>query len=66
MKLGDKAVDVGGMSGLVVANIDRNKFSPEYPSADWAYLDHGLLVATERAGLVHYPNPADLTLTSNT
>ena len=65
VKLGDKVVDVGGMTGLVVANIDRNQFSPEYPSAHWAYLDHGVLVETEEAGLVHYPSPADLTLTSN-
>ena len=64
MKLGDMVSDGAGLKGRVVANIDGNEFTAECPKRDWAYLDHGILVETEEAGLVHSQNAADLTVLS--
>ena len=61
LDLGDNVVDRGGLKGRVVANIDRDEFSPEYPKSEWANLVRGVLVETDEAGLVHYENPAELT-----
>lgn len=62
MQLGDTVVDRGGLKGRVVANIDRDEFSPECPKREWAYLAHGIVVDTEQAGIVHYENAGELTL----
>jgi hypothetical protein len=47
-------VGVSG-KGTVVACIASGQFSPTHPAAEWAYLGNGLLVVTDFAGLVHYP-----------
>ena len=63
LHIGDH-VDDGGMSGIVVANIESGEFSAEYTASDWAYLAVGVLVKTAEAGLVHYPDPARLSLSA--
>ena len=60
-RIGDHVSD-GGLSGIVVANIEAGEFSAEYEAADWAYLAVGVLVMTVESGLVHYPEPARLRL----
>lgn len=65
MKLGDKVADRSGLRGRVVANVDRDEFSAECPRNEWAYLNRGVLVETEEAGLVHYENTDELTLIGN-
>ena len=65
MRLGDEVVDRGGLQGRVVADIDRDEFSPECSRQEWAYLTHGVLVETDEAGLVHYENASELTATGN-
>ena len=44
------------MTGLVVALISEGKFAADYPAEKWAYLEVGLLVDTDEAGLIHYSN----------
>jgi len=61
LRIGDHVND-GGITGIVVANIEAGEFSAEYKAADWAYLAVGVLVKTVEAGLVHYPDPARLQL----
>ena len=61
MGLGDAVVDRGGLKGRVVANIDRDEFSPEYPRTEWGYLARGILVHTDEAGIVHYESVDELT-----
>lgn len=56
MDVGDRT-RIDGMSGLVVALISQGKFAPGYPADAWAILVTGVLVLTEEAGLIHYPNP---------
>jgi hypothetical protein len=65
MGLGDTVADRGGLKGRIVANIDRDEFSPECPKEQWAYLNHGVLVETEEGGLVHYENAEQLTRIGN-
>jgi hypothetical protein len=59
LRIGDQ-VEEGGLSGIVVANMETGEFSAEYKAADWAHLAAGVLVMTREAGLVHYPDPACL------
>jgi hypothetical protein len=61
LRIGDQVSD-GGLLGTVVANIETGEFSVEYTAAGWAYLKLGVLVMTDKAGLVHYPDPARLTV----
>lgn len=61
MKLGDRVTD-GARRGRDVANIDRDEFSADFPKEEWAYLTHGVLVATEEAGIVHSQNTEELSL----
>jgi hypothetical protein len=55
MKIGDR-IRIRGMTGLVVALISEGKFAADYPAEKWAYLEVGLLVDTDEAGLIHYSN----------
>ncbi len=61
LRIGDRVAD-GTLLGTVVANIEAGEFSADYTVAGWAYLKVGVLVMTEQAGLIHYPDPARLTL----
>ena len=56
VRLGDR-VRIGDWLGVVVCSIDGDEYSPEYPRDQWAYLGSGVMVLTEAAGLVHYPEP---------
>jgi hypothetical protein len=42
--------------GVVVADIGAGQFSADDAAEQWAYLRLGILVHTDFAGLVHYPN----------
>jgi len=61
LRIGDQVSD-GGLLGTVVANIETGEFSAEYSAAGWACLNVGVLVLTDEAGLVHYPDPGHLTV----
>ena len=57
-RLGDEITISGKCHGTVVACMDRAEYSSAYPEAEWAYLKVGVLVDTDFAGLVHYPDSA--------
>jgi hypothetical protein len=61
LRIGDRVSD-GALLGKLVANIETGEFSAEYLAEDWAYLKVGVLVMTDEAGLVHYPDSARLTV----
>lgn len=53
--IGDK-VDLGGaMTGVVMCSIDDAIYSTEYPESKWGYLKKGIVVHSELAGDMHYP-----------
>jgi hypothetical protein len=41
------------IDGVVVFSIDTDEFSTEFPKDEWIYLGRGIMVETERVGLVH-------------
>ncbi|MBB6241255.1 hypothetical protein [Rhodanobacter sp. MP1X3] len=52
----DDFVDLGGgMTGKVVGLIEQNKYTEGYSGDDWGYLKIGVVVNTEVAGTIHYP-----------
>lgn len=56
MKIGDAVTD-GALRGLVIANLDRGEFSSKASREEWSYLNSGVIVETQNAGFVHFPNP---------
>ena len=55
IRLGDR-VDVGeGWAvGVVVCSMDTGEYSVEHPKEAWAYLERGIMVDADKAGLIHY------------
>ena len=59
IQLGDK-VRIGEDSGvIVVCSIDTNEYSEEYPKAEWASLNRGVLITFPLYGLIHYEEEPD-------
>jgi hypothetical protein len=57
VKIGDKVKLWEGCHGVVVASIDAGEFSSDYPEEEWEYLKAGVLINSDKAGLIHYLEP---------
>ena len=57
VRLNDRVETWEGNRGIVVCSIDTREFSEAYPESQWDYLKRGVLVATERVGLIHLTDP---------
>jgi len=57
IKVGDKVKLWEDCYGVVVASIDGNEYDLEYPREEWQYLKSGVLIRTDKAGLIHYLEP---------
>ena len=57
VRLGDKVRLWAGADGVVVCSLDTQEYSAEYPEAEWGYLKSGVLIRSDAAGLIHYPQP---------
>lgn len=55
--VGDRVKLWDGCHGTVVASMDDNEYTPEYSKADWSYLKNGVLISSDKAGLIHYIRP---------
>jgi len=55
IRVGD-GLDIGHgwATGVVVCSIDTGDYSPEHPNEQWAYLERGIMVETDNAGLIHH------------
>jgi hypothetical protein len=53
VRLWDRVQPWEGCRGVVVFSIDSDEFSPDFPKEHWAYLGRGVMVATDKVGLVH-------------
>jgi hypothetical protein len=53
IRLGNRVSIGNGLDGVVVFSIDTDEFSTEFPKDKWVYLGRGIMVETERVGLVH-------------
>ncbi|WP_312049234.1 hypothetical protein [Acinetobacter courvalinii] len=56
IELGDSIELSGDMTGVVVGIIDDSKFTESYPKEEWDYLEKGILIFLDQAGLIHYPD----------
>ena len=54
-RIGDRVTD-GSITGTVVGLIGKGEFTSDYPASQWGYLDSGVLMLSEDAGLVHFPD----------
>ena len=57
VKIGDKVKLWDGCYGVVVASIDAGEYRPGYPKDEWSYLKAGVLIDSDKAGLIHYLEP---------
>ena len=60
IRVGDR-LKVGGnwTIGVVVCSMDTGEYSPAHPKSAWEYLGQGIMVDTEKAGLIHYAENDD-------
>ncbi|MBZ9882801.1 hypothetical protein LB535_10585 [Mesorhizobium sp. CA10] len=58
-KLGDKILVWEGNEGVVVCSMDTDEYSEEYPKEAFGYLERGIMVLSEKAGLIHYVKPEE-------
>jgi hypothetical protein len=57
VRLGDAVKLWTNCTGIVVASIDTDEFTVDFPKSDWAYLRSGVLIQSNKAGLIHYLEP---------
>jgi hypothetical protein len=56
-KVGDKVQCWDGCIGVVVASMDTDEYSAEHPREAWGHLAKGVMIDTDKAGLIHYTEP---------
>ena len=55
IRVGDRLdVGEGWAVGVVVCSIDTGDYSAGHPKEAWGYLERGIMVDTDKAGLIHY------------
>jgi hypothetical protein len=57
VRLNDKVELWNRCNGVVVCSIDTDEYTPAYPRTQWGYLKSGVIIRTEKAGLIHYIEP---------
>lgn len=57
VRVGDKVMLWPGCYGVVVASIDTGEYGHGYPREEWEYLKKGVLIDSDKAGLIHYLRP---------
>ena len=56
-RVGDRVELWDGNVGVVVCSMDTNEYSASYPQDAWEQLGAGVLILSEKAGLIHYKEP---------
>ena len=57
VRIGDKVKLWEGCYGVIVASIDAQQYSVEFPQDERNYLKVGVLINSDQAGLIHYAEP---------
>ena len=57
--IGDRLTLWEGCYGTVVCSIDDGEYTAEYPEEHWSYLQRGVLIDSNKGGLIHYIEPED-------
>ncbi len=64
MKPGDRVL-IDEWVATVCCDVDAGEYSADYTASEWAdVLKTGILVMTEEAGLIHFPDARDARLIS--
>ncbi|MBK5649095.1 hypothetical protein [Acinetobacter proteolyticus] len=59
IELGDYVELSGDMTGVIVVVVEDAQYSKSYQKEEWDYLERGLLVLSDQAGLVHVPHVSE-------
>lgn len=59
VRLGDKVKLWNGCFGVVVCSMDTDEYTDAYSKKDWEYLKTGVLIQSDKAGLIHYIQPEE-------
>lgn len=57
VRLGDSVKLWEGCYGVIVCSLDTNEYTVDYPKEEWGYLKTGVLIESDKAGLIHYVKP---------
>jgi hypothetical protein len=57
VKIGDKVQLWNGCNGVIVCSMDTDEYNADYPKKEWGYLKSGVMIKTDKAGLIHYIEP---------
>lgn len=55
--VGDKVKLWDNCIGVVVCSIDDDEYSDDYPKEDWGYLKNGIVINSDKGGLIHTIKP---------
>ncbi len=53
LQVGDRVKLWDGNLGVIVCSIDDGVYSPGFSKEDWEYLNEGVLIDSEKAGVIH-------------
>jgi hypothetical protein len=56
-RLGDRVRITNGDTGVIVASMDTDEYSREYPAENYAELKTGILILTDKGALVRFEEP---------
>lgn len=56
-RLGDRVRIANGDTGVIVASMDTNEFGNGYSAKDYAHLNTGILILTDKGALVRLEEP---------
>ncbi|HEY1151582.1 MAG TPA: hypothetical protein VGF27_23605 [Pseudoduganella sp.] len=54
VRVGDRVRMGDDSDGVVVFSIDRDEYAADYPKAEWAYLEAGVMIHFRKYGLIHF------------
>ena len=54
IRVGDKIKIADDDLGVIVFSIDTNEYSADFPAQEWSYLKSGIMIRSDKMGLVHY------------
>jgi len=59
VRVGDRVRLDDDTGGVVVFSIDRDEYAADYPKAEWAYLEAGVMIHFPKYGLIHFVEDDD-------
>lgn len=54
VRVGDRVRRGDDDGGVVVFSIDRDEYATDYPKAEWAYLEAGVMIHFPKYGFIHF------------